>query len=121
MLDLFKKKPKKEPVGREPINYLIRDLSKKDIDTEVWDRKVITKNCGRAYLELFKDPLIEAKWKRYLFIFREKEERSAWYSIDLDRIVVNLACSLRKDELQKAVKEAQMLPEIEELEIQKSP
>ena len=83
------------------------------IDIVVLDQKKIEKNCGRGYLELFKNPLIEAERDTFLFIFREKEKRSSWYSEDRDRIVVNFAVSLRKQELREAVKGARELKDIE--------
>jgi len=111
--------PIKKKLARELIDDFIEDLREerekrgKEVDIEVFDRQKIVKNCGRSYLELFKVPLIEVEWNEFFFLFREKEKRSFWYSIDWDRIIVNFARSPVKEELQKAEKEAQGLRAIE--------
>ena len=111
--------PIKKKLARELIDDFIEDLREerekrgKEVDIEVFDRQKIVKNCGRSYLELFKVPLIEVEWNEFFFLFREKEKRSFWYSIDWDRIIVNFARSPVKEELQKAEREAREFRAIE--------
>ena len=125
MIKLFKKRGEGEMVSikkkpaRELIDVFIENLREerekkgKGADIEVLDRQKIVKNCGKSYLELFKVPLIEVEWNEFFFLFRDKEKRSFWYSIDWDRIVVNFARSPVKEELQKAEKEAREFGVIE--------
>jgi len=111
--------PIKKKPARELIDDFIDNLRKerekrgKEADIEVLDRQKIVKNCGRSYLELFKVPLIEVEWNEFFFLFRDKEKRSFWYSIDWDRIIVNFARSPVKEELQKAEREAREFRAIE--------
>jgi len=111
--------PIKKKLARELIDDFIEDLREerekrgKEVDIEVFDRQKIVKNCGKGYLELFKIPLIEVEWSEFFFLFRDKEKRSFWYSIDWDRIIVNFARSPVKEELQKAEREAREFRAIE--------
>ena len=103
---------KKTSTAREPIDYFAESLQREGFDIKILDRKEIVKKCGKGLFDLFKSILIEeAEFNRLLFICREKEKESFWYSVDSDRIVVNMVHSPDREKLQRTVKEAQEMEE----------